>query len=101
MNTIVTITLSLACSILVLFLLFLAFYGAVLRTRKSRKRNIINYVLEESLQWISDCDIIKHYSIDELHSPIKMNNTGMGNDASDLTVRNYTANVQWLIKMKV
>ena len=72
MNTIVTITLCLACSILVLFLLFLAFYGAVLRTRKSRKRNIINYVLEESLQWISDCDIIKHYSIDEINRPIKI-----------------------------
>lgn len=99
MNTIIEVTLFFVCSVLILFILFLMVYGTVLRTRKRRKQNIINYVLEESEQWISDYNTIKKYSIEELHSPIRMYNTGVGNDAADLKVKNYTINTQWLIKM--
>ena len=99
MNTIIEFALLFISFIFVIFMLFLAFYGIVLRTRKTRKQNIINYVLEQSKQWSADYDAVRKYSLEELHSPIKMYNTGVGNDASDLKVTDYTINTQWLIKI--
>lgn len=99
MNTIVGFALFFICFIFVLFMLFLAFYGMVVASRKRRKQNIINYVMEQSEQWIANYDATRRYSIEELHSPIKMYNTGVGNDASDLKVTDYTNHTQWLIKM--
>lgn len=86
-------------SIFGFFILFLIFYGILCKNRKIQKVNIINYEKKLSTIWSNNINTTRSYSIEDLHSPIKMYNTGIGNTGYNLVINNYTSNTQWLIKM--
>lgn len=84
--------------IFISFIIFLMFYGIILKMRKTRKQNIIGHTLEQAKQWGIENSTIKKYSLGELHSPTKIHDLDAENNASDLKVKDYTQGVQWLIK---
>lgn len=99
MNVVIRFLLFFVCTIFVLFILFLIFYITILKERKNKKNIIIKYVLKQANDWIYDCQPIREYSIEDLHSRHKMYNTGVGNNGENLKINNYTFNSKWLIKI--
>lgn len=96
-NIIIDICFSLAIFILIISVVCLIMYVFFEKNRKAKKIRIQNYVIQQAKQW--SYDKVKKYKLQELYTCEKMYNTGVGNDASDLRVKNYAANTQWLLKM--
>lgn len=99
LEIIINISLYFFCSVLLSFILFLLLYKAIRKSRKTRKNIIINYIESQANQWSEEYTTNKIYLYNDLFSPIKMNNTGIGNNGSDLIITDYTANAQWFFKM--
>lgn len=89
----------LSCFTFACFIAFNIMYITIKESRKKRKFLIINYVIKQADEWIKNYTFDKVFEIKDLFSPIKMNNAGIGNDASDLLIKNYSTNTHWFFKI--
>lgn len=95
----INVFLYLFCLLLLSFIIFLLLYKVVKIRRKARKIVILNYVELQANQWGEQYESNKNFLYADLFTPIKMSNTGIGNDGSNLIITDYTTNAQWFFKM--
>ncbi|MCI9416333.1 MAG: hypothetical protein HFI82_02810 [Eubacterium sp.] len=85
--------------VLSIFILFLLFYAVILKYNRNKKEKTFHYVKQNAIDWSTNNLKIIDYDIKDLHSPIKMYNSGIGNKGYNMSVQNYSNSSLWFIKM--
>lgn len=98
-DKIINVALYLSVFIFALFNLIISLYALIGNSRKKRKHKILKYAVKQANEWGEKFNYNKDFDMEDLYSPAKMNNAGIGNNASNLNVKNYSTYAQWFLRM--